>query len=345
MNKVFRIILLSVVCLAAAVTSSFGMGQWKPKPPVVTNTPPVSSVYPTQPKEVLGIGRDYTWTDGGQPAFMAMLAKYPPINATSIEYAGWTLGKGLFLYRDGNDKIAPHYKKLVKDARAAKKMVIVSVLNDNKGAKKYGDDNKRLDQYKSHCDAALKTVLAEGPEGVWVQVMAETQSPYGAELEKKWIPIFKAAGFKTINNNGSRPQNKGAADYFAWHNCSMNDYGKPGCILIPDCGSAIGTYIATLGLYIMQGAEQSAISLYTVGGINGKTLNAGVIEKLGKDVGALKDRGLNIYTAWMLEKVDESVVQALVRGWKAGRGIKTTSIDDVPYNTDLTPGNGSEYEQ
>lgn len=255
--------------------------------------------YPQQPKDIIGIGKDYTWTTGNKEAFIRMLSVCR-LNTTSIELAGWgnsyTKKGQLFLYRDGIEAIRPHYQELLSLCRKYNILLIVSILNDNKGLGKYGDDYKTLFHYKKEADDALNMVLSYGPEGIWVQVVAETQTPYGLQLEEKWIPIFKNAGFKVIYNRGSRPFSpQYGADFFAYHNCNLNDYGIRGCILIPDCGKAIESY--------------------TNGGINGKYLKPDVLYNLSKNTRKFGDRGLCVYTSWSLENVKYIDALAISFGW------------------------------
>jgi hypothetical protein len=255
--------------------------------------------YPSQPSQVIGIGRDYTWSSGGQENFIKLLA-WGKLNTTSIELAGWgfdgTKAGQTFLYRDGIEKIAPYYDEILNLCRKYKILLIVSVVNDNKGSTKYGDDNKGLSFYKKEVEDAMNLVLSRGPEGVWVQTVAETQTAFGLQTEEKWITIFKNAGFKVIYNRLSRPfAAQYGADFFAYHNCSLNDFGINGCILIPDCGTAIGSY--------------------TKGGLNGPILIPKVLYDFTRKVKAVKGRGLCIYTGWRLQRISFIDILAIKYGW------------------------------
>ena len=262
--------------------------------------PPVANrQYPTDPTRLVGIGRDYTWTKNPEDRdrFYDSLARWG-LNVTSIEYGGWGQAPGpLYLYRDGNAKIAAQYKLEVAAARRTKTLLFVNVVNDNKGSGKYGDDRKYLDSYKAQVEAAMNTVLAEGPEGVWVQIVGEggiSKRPYAAELIKKWTPIFRQAGFKTVNNTPARSSSKGLADFYAWHNCQLSDFGPDGCILVTDCGTAIASY--------------------TEGGLNGKRLKPSTLESYTRNVVAKGGRGHIIYTGWYLETVSDEDIAAVARG-------------------------------
>jgi hypothetical protein len=290
MKKILKYILL----LTLAPSLCFGWGFFKN----IGNDSGFKD-YPKNPTEVIGLGRDYTWTTGGQENFIKMLVRNK-INTTSIELAGWAnkeTKKGqTFLYRDKIGKVKPHYEELLSVARRYKVLVIVSVVNDNKGTRKYGDDGRPLDQFKQDVEDAMNLVLKNGPNGVWVQVVAETQTAYGRQVEEKWIKKFREAGFNVIYNQASRPSGPAfGANMFAWHNCSLNDFGKSNCILIPDCGAAIAAY--------------------TEGGLNGPSLKANVLEDFARKVKAKKNVGLCIYTGWALQNVNEDAVKALARGW------------------------------
>jgi hypothetical protein len=73
--------------------------------------------------------------------------------------------------------------------------------------------------------------------------MAETQTSQGKAFEGRWLAKYKAAGFKTIYNDGSRPSSNGGAWTRAYHACKLSDLGNgTNILLITDCGTAIDAY-------------------------------------------------------------------------------------------------------
>lgn len=259
---------------------------------------PVPAGYPTRHDQLVGVSYDYTWTLRVMPDFMARLAARR-LTATSIEYmGGWDRNGSANGWKHGADSLREPYLELLDACRRHKIALIVSVLNDNKGLGKYGDDKKPMSDYKKQAERALQIVLDAGPEAQWVQVCSETQTAYGKELEARWLPKFQAAGFRTIWNRGSRPAKaEMGCDTFAWHNCKLDDLGKAGGITLPDCGTAI--------------------SAYTNGGIYGASLKADVV---GKHVAAVRkagNRGSVIYTFTGMVSITDDVLDAIAKAWGA----------------------------
>lgn len=278
---------LSLSLIAAALLCGCGTtgGGSVEKPP-----------QPNSVSEMVGIGHDYTWVKNSDSDFIRLLAKND-LNLTSIELmGGWDRGGSVNGYKTGARSVIEPYRKLLDSCRDAGVYLFVSVLNDNKGLGKYGDDRKPLASYDGECRKALQAVLDAGPKNQFVQVVSETQTVYGKRIEAEWVPKYLAAGFKVVWNSGSRPTGpKLGAQYFAYHNCKLSDLGRNGCILIPDCGSSI--------------------SGYTDGGIYGASVKAGTVESLARTVTKTNNRGLVIYTFTGMKKIDKSVVEAISRGW------------------------------
>jgi hypothetical protein len=204
--------------------------------------------YPTSPAEVCGIGCDYVWD---HPAFdaedycRALKAKH--CTTTSIEFSG---GNDRSVFKVGVAAKIPKYESLLTACRTYKILLIVSAVNDNKGSGKglytprYGDDHNALSAYKSTCAQIMQTILDHGPTGQWVQVVAETTTDFGRELESTWISRFNTAGFVTIYNGGSRPSGpaKGAT-FHAYHPFSTSDTGNNNAIVIGDTGQMLNIVV------------------------------------------------------------------------------------------------------
>jgi hypothetical protein len=192
-------------------------------------------------RELKGVGVDYNWPLV-DPWDLAKTLSDSKCTATSIEFMGWD-GCQKNGYENGAGSLEKPYKELLKACRHYNVVVFVSILNDNKGSGKYHDNRRPLSAYAAECERAARIVMENGSDGVWVQVVSETQTSYGRSFEARWVPLFNDAGFVTVCNDGARTSRpKHGESLSAWHTCNAGNPGPSGPILIPDCGTAISAY-------------------------------------------------------------------------------------------------------
>jgi hypothetical protein len=100
-------------------------------------------------------------------------------------------------------------------------MLMVSIVNDNKGLGKYGDNHKGIDQYRKQLERAVDIIAETGPKRVLVQPVGETRTDTGRWFEKYCID--KLTGFQLVYNGGSRPANTPAGYHaFAYHPATVS---------------------------------------------------------------------------------------------------------------------------
>ena len=261
---------------------------------------PKSKGYPTHPRDVVGFGMSYSWADCDIPLLIRTLAE-SGCNATDIEYMGLAGGAGGEVPHGwrvgGADALHKKYRELLKEARASRILVIVSVTNDNMHLKKWMQSGAGIKAFPAEATRAMQIVMDEGAAYVWVQPVAETQTNEGRNLEREWLLTFGAAGFRTINNHGSRPSNNGGAWTRSYHACVLSDLGNgENILLIPDCGTAIDSYTdngnfntgtvvnpAAAANYVQRGrAAGRGVSIYTGTGTRDVSKQIPAIKAIGK---------------------------------------------------------------
>ena len=112
--------------------------------------------------------------------------------------------------------IEKKYKKLVKMTRAAGLWLFVSIVNDNMGQGKYGDKSPKLEKVLPMAQTLALAVKKNGPDGVFVQPVAETQTNGGRIFEKYCMnELYK---FRLVyNGNGGFPTGTGGFEFRAVH--------------------------------------------------------------------------------------------------------------------------------
>lgn len=250
---------------------------------------PTKAVLAQEPRDILGLGISYNWPTMDPEKLCEALAK-AGCNATDIEFMGMTVSTMHGYRQGGAEALKPKYLALLKAARARNITVIVSVINDNMHIKKWGQSGVHdLAHWPAECERAAQIVLEAGPQCVWVQAVGETQTSQGRAYQAKWVPIFHQAGFRTINNSGSRPIHNGNCWTRAYHACKLSDLGNgANILLIPDCGTAIDQY--------------------TDGGNfnSGHTVNPGVASDYARR-GRAAGRGVCIYTGTGIVDLDKQL--------------------------------------
>lgn len=246
--------------------------------------------------DMVGIGHDYTWVKNTSRAWVQTLQQWR-IHFTSIEFmGGWDRSGSVNGWKTGAASLAEPYARVVGACREFGRDLFVSIVNDNKGLGKYGDDNRPMSDFKSEVNKAMQIVLDAGPQNVWVQTVSETRTGYGKELEATWLPKFQHAGFRTVWNRNSRPSRpEMGCTTFAYHTEGLSDRGKPGGFNITDTGANI--------------------SPMTEGGIYGAALIDSKVQGQARLVSAGNDRAFGVYTFTGMKQIPERTVRALAAGW------------------------------
>lgn len=206
----------------------------------INNFRPLSfNEYEYDVKDIVGYGPVNNWSSLD---FEKWLDLHVPnkVNWATIEFFAWNNQDNCKIgYYDDPEALREPYRKLVNECRKRKIVLFVSLVNDNKGSGKYGDDKKDLSYYKSQIRKGREIVLAEGPEGVVLQAVAETKTQEGKDFEAETITMAHQKGFKTCWNNHSRPKESNGCTYFAYHPASTADVGPIGCIVVTDHGQIL----------------------------------------------------------------------------------------------------------
>lgn len=162
------------------------------------------------------------------------------VNWATIEFFCWNdLNDDQSGYYNNPEALREPYRKLIKECRKRKIVLLVSIVNDNKGSGKYGDNKKGLAYYKSQTRRGREIIFEEGPEGIVIQPVAETQTNEGQAFESETIALAHQNGFKTCWNNNSRPTNSNGCTYFTYHPPSTSNIGAAGSIVVVDHGQIL----------------------------------------------------------------------------------------------------------
>lgn len=198
------------------------------------NPPAVGSQFLT------GYGRVNTWASSGKKLLRKDLirCKMSNVKIYTIELAGWA-GSSVFTDPKLMSKIEDYYVFALKICRVLGLWLHVSIVNDNMGSGKYGDTSPTLDKGWSAAVKLLEMVKKHGPKNVLAQPVGEAQSSAGYQFEKLGVSTLQ--GFKTVNNNNSRPSNAAGMNYFAWHPSKVTDIERApvAALIVSDTGAII----------------------------------------------------------------------------------------------------------
>ena len=204
---------------------------------------PKEYVYLDDPKCV-GYGDVNAWHQGDQADKIEKVAK-AGADVYHFEYLGWGATR-LYTAEAG----AEAYHRLITAARKRKVVAFVSALNDNSHLPKY--DNTPTVYSMAELNKVLDIIMAEGPEGVIVQPVGETQTSRGREFETAAWHRLTQAGFRTCYNRGSRPTSVPLNwTYAAFHPTSIDQTVPAGVACVTDTGAILrdGGWPRQLGGY------------------------------------------------------------------------------------------------
>lgn len=196
----------------------------------------------------IAVGKSQTWY--GRVNFwakdMSLLRKEldacvkAGVSGYMIEMAGWANSTGEMWSDKWLKDIESKYKKFVKMCRARGLWAFVSIVNDNMGSKKYGDNGKHTVQSEyAKCQKLAKIVKAVGKDNVVVQPVAETQTSGGKQFEQ--YVRSELAGFNLcFNGNGGHPGGAAAGfQFYAVHPSKCSASNPQSAFVISDHGLII----------------------------------------------------------------------------------------------------------
>lgn len=154
-----------------------------------------------------------------------------------IEYCGFADTD--ILVSGKTEKTRDMYKWLLKRCRALGMILFVSVVNDNMGSRKYGDQGVSLDKVYNKACNELEFIRKCGKANVLLQPVAETQTDAGRRFDEFAKAILK--GWPLVfNGEGGRPDGTNGMAYRAVHPSSIANAGKyKGSIVSSDHGLII----------------------------------------------------------------------------------------------------------
>lgn len=202
-------------------------------------------------KQFVGYGDVNHWYEGNISKKLDLLVKYG-VGCYSIEFFGWGESDKYAV----PDELEKKWQELVQAARARRVTVMVSIVNDNKGLGKYGDNKKRLAEYRSQLERAVEIIAATGPERILVQPVGETRTETGRWFDGYCVDKLAPLGFELIYNGGSRPRNAPHGFHaFAYHPATTSSTIPQGAIVVTD-HSRILSELQKGGLYGYAKPEQ-----------------------------------------------------------------------------------------
>ena len=131
------------------------------------------------------------------------------------------------------------YRRLLGECRRQGIWLFVSVVNDNMGLHKYGDEGPRLQAVYPQALQLVEIIRREGPEGVVVQPVAETQTEAGASLESHCVSALKDF-LLVYNGQGGSPRTVPPGFHFrAVHPAQLATPVPPDAFVVSDHGLLI----------------------------------------------------------------------------------------------------------
>lgn len=202
---------------------------------------------PSKKLSQIKVGKTQTWY--GRVNFwakdMSLLEKELDLLVKSncsgymIELAGWANSTGKMWTDKWLKDIESKYKKLLSMCRKRGLWLFVSIVNDNLGSKKYGDDGKHnVTNVMEYCKKLCKIVKENGSKNVVVQPVAETQTGGGKQFES--YVKDQLSGFLTcFNGNGGHPSSSNGFSFYAVHPSAISASNPSTSLVVSDHGLII----------------------------------------------------------------------------------------------------------
>lgn len=191
-----------------------------------------------QGKTLVMYGRVNTWAQSKKNLKKDIAAlRKENVDGYMIEMAGWARSD---MWTDKWLKeTEDNYKYLVNLCRDNGKWLFVSIVNDNMGSKKYGDQGIKLSQVMPKAQQLCQIVKKYGNRNVIVQPVAETQTSAGAQFDRYCVQ--ELSGFIMVYNGGvGRPSKiPGGFQYRAWHPMKISDNPPTDTFVVSDTGPII----------------------------------------------------------------------------------------------------------
>lgn len=188
-------------------------------------------------KTQMWYGRVNTWAASKKNIDKDIKALYnEDVDGYMIEMAGWARSDmWTASWLKETDEM---YKYLLNRCRKYNKWLFVSIVNDNMGSKKYGDQGIPLSKVMPQAQQLCQIVKKYGNKNVIVQPVAETQTSAGKQFEQYCLQ--QLGGFIMVYNGGSRPSGIPAGyQYRAWHPFNVSDRPPRDTIVVSDTGPII----------------------------------------------------------------------------------------------------------
>ena len=236
-----------------------------------------------------GYGRvNYWYLDEDELDKDLARCKASGVDVYHIEYSGFGATN---IYIDINtNKVRKAYKKLVKKIRALGMWLFVSVVNDNMGSGKYGDQKIPLSKLYNNALAELAFIKSCGSDNVIIQPVAETQTSAGTKFENDTKAML--AGWTLVNNgSGGRPSGNNGMTYRAVHPSSIANCSKYGNAIVSSDHGLIIKELAVGGTLNGPGSPQK-ITIFLQ---NSKSAGAPMC----------------VYYAFQREKHDKDAIEAM----------------------------------
>ena len=157
-----------------------------------------------------------------------------------IEMAGWANSTGDMWTDKWIKEIEKKYTDFIEMCRARGLWAFVSVVNDNLGSGKYGDNRQHtIKSEYAKCQKLVQIVKKVGKDNVVIQPVAETQTAAGKQFEQYCIK--ELGGFKLCYNGaGGHPGGAiGSCQFYAVHPSKCSAANPGNAFVISDHGLII----------------------------------------------------------------------------------------------------------
>lgn len=234
-------------------------------------------------------GRVNHWADSRSETVKELdLMEQLHIDGYMIEMAGWGHNQWSrrWILKTGRE-----YRWLLRQCRKRNLMLFVSVVNDNMGKHKYGDTGPALEKVEKKAQRLIRLVKGGGPQGVFVQPVAETQTEAGNRMEQ--FSLQTLTNFTLVYNGeyGSPQSVPPGFQYRSVHPAHVESHVPEDAFIVSDHGLIIReltndrsldgpadsmrlacwiknlhqTGVPMIGYYVFQRKEMDVIALKVLG--------------------------------------------------------------------------------